>query len=258
MRMHATSRSWASRSAALAGLVLGSLCARAHAYQNPTRFADPPELGGGGGKFFTGSPADGYTCKVCHSEGKPTHLTIQGLPVSGYVPGTTYRITVDWIDDLKSVALNFEITDNQGHTAGTLAMPGIDELGPGDLCQIGFPDVQVMTTMADGRSIGVVGECGGHQATVDWTAPVAAPTGSAADSEVWFTGSLVSADADGTVAGDNVTDFSRVIGPRGQAAPLASQLAAGCSTAAGRRAPWPWALCAALALLWLRRRRCPG
>jgi hypothetical protein len=209
-------------------------CGRALAYQNPTRFADPPEMGGGGGKFFTGSPADGYTCVVCHTAGTPAHLKIEGLPVGGYTPGQVYRITVDWDDTLKSVALNLEITDRSGQTLGEIAMPGADQLSEADLCNpisIGLPDLHVLMT-TDNRMVAVVPECGGHQASVMWTAPTAPGTGSYA--EAWFSGSLVAADMDGKVIGDNTTDFTRVIGLRAQTVPKASVVKGGCSVLTGR------------------------
>jgi hypothetical protein len=54
----------------LAGLCLVALPLPVHAFSDPARFGKYPEeeggLGGGGGRFFTGSPADGYGCSVCH------------------------------------------------------------------------------------------------------------------------------------------------------------------------------------------------
>src|SRR5262245_23122316 len=41
----------------------------ARAFSDPTIYGKYPsqKLGGGGGRYFTGSPADGYSCSVCHT-----------------------------------------------------------------------------------------------------------------------------------------------------------------------------------------------
>ena len=72
----------------------------AQAFSDPTYYGKyPTEVwGGGGGRFFTGSPADGYDCSVCHTS-NPTYsfpLYQTGLPVDGYVTGTEYKIKLQW------------------------------------------------------------------------------------------------------------------------------------------------------------------
>lgn len=227
------------------------------AYQSPMRFIEPPETGGGGGRFFTGSPADNYTCKVCHTPGTAPHLRVSGFPLSGYVPGETHTIVVDWDDQLESVALNFEVTDSSGRPAGELVSAAAEELVPADYCEpaeLQRPSVLVLPPMAGVRPIAVAGECGQHQATIKWTAPM---TGAALPEEVWFVGSLVSADSDGTVAGDSVADFARVFGLRRRPAPVATEVTAGCRVLSGRapHGAWLLLLLGAFAALCTRRRR---
>lgn len=249
-------RAW---SAMLAALIASLLCARAHAYQDPMRFAAPIDSGGGGGRFFTGSPADAYTCKVCHTGGNPVHLQIAGLPIEGYTPGKAYRISVTWPPGLENVGADFEITDGAGRPFGVLMMPARDDLGMADQCmQSGLPDTFVLPVEASQRMVAAAVSCGGGRATVDWTAPM---PGTDAESLrigpiAHFNGSLVSSDADGTVAGDNVTDFSRVINVAQQSAPLGRKVSADCSAAHARdaRAMPAW-IVAAIALLLRRRAR---
>lgn len=72
----------------------------ARAFSDPTYYGKyPTEIwGGGGGRFFTGSPADGYDCSVCHTS-TPTYsfpLNVTSLPVDGYVAGKEYKVKVSW------------------------------------------------------------------------------------------------------------------------------------------------------------------
>jgi hypothetical protein len=160
-----------------AGLLASLPLSRAHAYQSPARFLDPAAEGGGGGRFFTGSPTDSLTCDVCHGAESPAPLQILGLPSDGYLPGQTYPVIVDWDDALESVALNLEVTDSHGHSFGTLTAPLAQQLMAADLCaSTGRPDLVVG---ASERQLALVTECGGHQASLLWQAPAApAPDGS--------------------------------------------------------------------------------
>jgi hypothetical protein len=219
----------------LCALLCTLAAGRARAYQDPQRFAAPIDTGGGGGRFFTGSPADAYTCKVCHTLGKSIDLRIAGLPLTGYQPGRTYRMVVDWRDDLKSTGFEFEVTDGAGRALGQLSMPSKAELTEADLCQpstVGLPDLIVLPVESSSRTVASAVSCGGHQATVDWTAPTAVPApvdGVPVGTVAHFNGSFVASDDDGTVAGDSVTDFQRVIDVQG--APPAREISAGCHVA---------------------------
>lgn len=72
---------------------------RVSAFSNPQDFGryastDVFSYGVGGGRYYTGSPADAYSCEVCHSH--PSNysfpLVQKGLPLDGYAPRTNYKI----------------------------------------------------------------------------------------------------------------------------------------------------------------------
>src|SRR5207244_2345573 len=52
----------------------------ARAFSDVEGFGKPVEQGGGGGRWFTGSATDGFTCGVCHRGGHSPDLNIFGLP----------------------------------------------------------------------------------------------------------------------------------------------------------------------------------
>src|SRR5688572_5967785 len=60
----------------------------AHAFSSPEAYVEQPYTGGGGGRWFSGSPAEGFGCSVCHSAApgqREFPLYVAGLPVdSGY------------------------------------------------------------------------------------------------------------------------------------------------------------------------------
>ena len=236
---------------AVALALIGS--SRAHAFQNPARFLDDPvEKGGGGQRFFTGSPADGYTCKVCHTKGEPVHVDVSGIPVDGFVPGKVYPILIDWADDLKAVGLNAEITDGAGHAAGELKVPMPAEVTPADLCSAG-PMTGSGVFPLETRAVALVGECGQRQTTLLWTAPTAPVSGG-----VWFSGSLVVSDSNGDVVGDSVTDIRRALAPQGSQVVDTMTVAKGEGCAVQHpigRAPRAWAVSALLLALCCLRRR---
>jgi hypothetical protein len=245
---------------AVSVLLLAGASGHAFAFELPNRFLETAESGGGGGRLFTGSPIDHYTCKVCHTEGTPPHLKITGLPVDGYTPGQSYTIVIAWANTLPSVGLNFEITNSVGQPSGQFSVP-TQGLTPADFCTDGKPTL-IAQPMAGMRQFVLVRECGEHQATVIWTAPVAAtdPQSVAIGPDALFLGSLVSSDKDGTVNGDSVTDFSRIIGLKGQAEPVVTQVSGGCQAVRTTQSPGSGAvvLYVAAALVCLRLRRRAG
>lgn len=71
----------------------------ANAYSTPDAFLTSPSSGGGGGRWFTGSPADGYGCSVCHTPGpaQPAFpLLTAGLALEGYDLAESREIVVSW------------------------------------------------------------------------------------------------------------------------------------------------------------------
>jgi hypothetical protein len=228
----------------------------AHAYSDPATFADMVDVGGGGGRFFTGSPRDGYTCKVCHGGGHDPQLLILGLPVGGYRPAVSYEVTVTWPRESENLGLEAEFTDGSGKTAGSLRVPPQAELLPPELClPVTAGVAAAMLSKAGARTVVSVPDCGARRLRMLWTAP-AQDVGA-----VWFTGSVVTSDAQGDVKGDGVTDFTRLLPSPSSPDALASSISAGCRVASLRHAPVSDALCSASAgacfglLLLYRRRR---
>src|SRR5690348_3551226 len=77
--------------------------ARVQAFSDPSSFSKAANEGGGGGRYFSGSPLDGYTCSVCHRGGTAPEVNVSGVPLNGYTPGMAYEIKVDWPDALENV-----------------------------------------------------------------------------------------------------------------------------------------------------------
>src|SRR5687767_4603827 len=84
---------WSALAPALRGgaiWLLGGVLAAgtAHAYSAPEAYAELAYQGGGEGRWFTGSPADGFGCGVCHTPAagqREYPLYVQGLPTErGY------------------------------------------------------------------------------------------------------------------------------------------------------------------------------
>lgn len=237
-----------------------SLPSRAHAYSDPSGFSSQPlDDGGGGGRWFTGSPADGYTCAVCHSGGTSPALTVSGLPIDGYIPGASYEVIVDWPDALSHLGISVEITDELGGGAGAVQLPQSDTVDAMEECAASFGTGILATSMNEvapknptlaPRSVMNVADCGARRLRFLWTAPLQA------NSQLWLSGTIVAADGMGDVNGDGVTSFARPITTRG-GEPIASTVG-GCSVmplgshAAGLNVSIGWLLL--LSAQWLRRR----
>jgi hypothetical protein len=251
-------------------VVCGLVPRSARAFSDVLEFAkptnainNPPEAGGGDGRYFTGSPADGYTCKVCHQGAEGPSLRILGLPLAGYVPGAAYEVTVDWPDNLDHVSLALEITDQNGNAAGSLRTPDPKELPVSEQClpvgpvPTGAGNVTSVTTPATQtqpmatRKVLQMPDCGARQMRFLWTAPAqdAGP--------VWLAGAVVRSDGMDTTTGDGVTDIARAIGSPSSGTLVASKVNASCGVAQGRsgRAPsFGLGALAWLAIAWRRRR----
>jgi hypothetical protein len=201
--------------------VLAVWPASAHAYSSFGDYARPVAEGGGGGKFFTGTPLDGYTCDVCHSGGAATKLEVVGLPTAGYVPGQSYQIAFQWpapaLDAAPKSALMVELTDTIGAPAGTPALVpyvqwteaekcALDDFPAADICRAGAEPgcCRDLDPTRDGcsfpgeRSMLWMLECGARSARFNWTAPVDGV-------DVWFSASMVTSNAGNDAAGDGVT-----------------------------------------------------
>lgn len=202
--------------------------APARAFSDTSLFPLAAEMSGGGGRFFTGSPSDGFTCAVCHEGAPAPQLAIVGLPLAGYGLRTAYEVTVDWPDNLERVSLALEITDDFGVALGTLSMPAESALAEPERCA-GTPISAGQLTAPPNRSVITMPDCGAKRLRFLWTTP------DADRGRAHLAGAVVHADGLGTILGDGVTEIARTIGsPTSPNAP-AVQID-GCSvTAAGAR-----------------------
>jgi hypothetical protein len=205
----------------------------ARAFSDPQAYSDPVDLGGGAGRWFTGSSADGYGCDVCHSGAAGADLTISGLPIGGFALGKSYEITLSWPLSVPHLALMAEFSDEQRHGAGTLELPRPDALKPDELCGADLAG-QLAAQIHDadgGRHLVSVIDCGARKLRFQWTAP---PT---AAGPIWFNVGFVSSNQDGTPLGDGVTLVRRPLPAAGHSLP-ARVIAQGCSTSPVRGTGW--------------------
>lgn len=155
------------RLAALA-LTAAAACALsasgAAAYSTPEAYAERTVAGGGGGRWFTGSPAEGYGCNVCHSgaPGQPKFpLYVAGLPLSGYQLGTRQEIVLSWPQmaarwrelrpdptmpppvDAPTPAMGMvaELVAESGKASGVIEIDA-GRAGPAELCEMTRPNLK--------------------------------------------------------------------------------------------------------------------
>jgi MYXO-CTERM domain-containing protein len=234
---------------------LALLCAAqpggAHAYSDPTLYAEPVGIGGGGGRWFTGSSADGYACDVCHTGGSGTDLTISGLPLDGFVPGGRYEVAIGWPANAQ-LALVAEFTDEQRQGAGTIDLPRPETTKPFERCSMEEGGGGLPTMLFDAeasRRLFTVLDCGAQSTRFRWTAPAAA------SGTLWFNLGFVASNEDAKPSGDGVTLVRRALRAAGAADPRI--IAQGCGTtgsAGSRAAATSWML-AVVGVGWLLRVR---
>lgn len=105
------------------------LAGSARAFNNLSTFSADAQIGGGGSRFFTGSPRDGFTCGVCHQSERFFEIELKGLPEK-IKPGQTYDLRFAWEGGFKGVYFNAEIVNAKGASAGELVVQdeGSDEV----------------------------------------------------------------------------------------------------------------------------------
>lgn len=228
-------RPWLMVGLCLVGLGYG---ARAHAFSDFARYAEPTDTGGSAGRYFTGSPLDGYGCNACHQGGPSIPVSVSGLPDDGYQPGATYEVTIRLdnydpsFEPHASVVLEF--ADEQRRPAGVITPPDIPT-GVADMSQLPVDELcveeGVVTGFAlnqvandEGRNLIAVPECGAREVHFFWTAP-ATSVGT-----VWMAGGIVNSDEQANPAGDGVTLLRRPL-LAGAGLAYAREVASGCSVA---------------------------
>ncbi|HMI90097.1 MAG TPA: hypothetical protein VK509_01985 [Polyangiales bacterium] len=137
----------------------------ARAYSTPDAYAEGAYQGGGGGRWFTGSPADGLGCGACHSPapGQQTYpFYVTGLPANtGYARGAQHVVVLSWPEyaarwsqlrpnpaapripgaALPAVGLTAELVAESGKASGTIEIASATAT-PAELCEQTRPNLQ--------------------------------------------------------------------------------------------------------------------
>jgi len=227
----------------------------ARAYSDGAAFDVPALEGGGGGRHFTGSSADGYSCAVCHGAVSAAPPTIDGLPTGGFESGVRYALLVRFAPDARRAGLALELVDAQGAAAGTIALDGAgeaDELCRADGTGATPRAASVVTPTSPGRaarSVVVVDACGASAVRLLWTAPTSAR------GSVFVEAGYVRSDGTGGPDGDATAQLEVQIAPLNVPAD-ARVLDGGCAVSPMRssRCDGTALLCVALIALVARRR----
>jgi hypothetical protein len=210
----------------------GSLgCATsARAFSDPLAYEDDVLNGGGGGRWFTGSTADGYGCEACHEGGPTADLTITGLPLEGFSPGASYEIVIGW-PSAEHIALLAELADEARMGVGGLELPRPEATPETERCSgelLGAPSSALHALQDNSmRQLVSVVDCGARQVRFRWTAPAIAPEA------VWLHVGFITSNEDTTPKGDGVTMARRVL-LRAGASSDAEVIAQGCTALPGR------------------------
>ncbi len=150
--------------------------------------------------YSSGSAWDGGDCSVggCHSDatiGSATASITSNIPVTGYVPGTSYTVTAT-ANYPGLVKFGFEVTPQ--NLAG--AIIGTMTAGTGSQVKTGAGDTWITHTAA-----GSTGTTGSHSWSFTWVAP-AAGTGS-----FTFYGAFNCSNNDALVTGDHIVDATLAV-----------------------------------------------
>jgi hypothetical protein len=135
------------------------------AYSTPDAYAEEAYQGGGEGRWFTGSPADGFGCGACHAPApgqRAFPLYATGLPSSqGYARNAQHTIVLSWPEfatrwselrpdptaprvpgaPLPSVGLTAELVAESGKGSGAIEI-ATTGASPGELCEQTRPNLQ--------------------------------------------------------------------------------------------------------------------
>lgn len=216
------------------------------AYIDARGFTQPAIEGGGGGRLFTGAPADGYSCAVCHRGGAPIAASIAGIPPDGWLPSQRYDFTIEFPSEPRNVSAVIEVADERGRGLGTLEPLPESALTAADRCRNGVGAVGPVAV--EGRTVARAEPCGARRARVRWTAP-AAPTGSARIFAV-----VVAGDGSGDPTGDFAVRLVEPLRAFGEPPLENGALRAGCAATPERCSPASWLALVGATLALLRTR----
>jgi hypothetical protein len=176
----------------------------AHAFSDPALFGQPVAMGGGAGRYFTGSRVDGHACSVCHEGGGTAVFTVAGIP-DAPVAGQRYELRVSWADPDTPHALQMELTGADGKHPSVSITPAAMLPAESRCGNVASGEPAVYLTDVSGRRIVGVEDCGAAAVTVAFVA-----TGSPIELAI---GGIVS-DASGTVEGDAIFEQRTMIGAK--------------------------------------------
>lgn len=133
------------------------------AYSAAEAYPVPAEAGGGEGRWFSGSPAEGYGCSVCHSnapQGPHFPLYVAGLPIQGYTLDATREVVLSWPEfgarwyqlrppgmlpgpDAPTPAMGLvaEFIAESGKASGTIEID-VENAGPQEQCEVTRPNLK--------------------------------------------------------------------------------------------------------------------
>jgi hypothetical protein len=208
----------------------------AHAYSDPAMFGDPVEEGGGGGRYFTGSRAEKYSCSVCHQGGEAPRFVIDPLPAV-LEEGTRYSLVIHWSDPESPQGLQLELATATGADPA-VTIPAPAALPATSRCEgsaTGLPAIYSVDIGIGSRRVVGVEDCGASRVEVSFVA-----TGNPI--EVSIGG--VRSNEDGTPNGDGVFDERFILSPAFHAS------GGGCAVGGDSFSVVPF-----VAWLLLRRRR---
>lgn len=219
------------------------LCApsSALAYSSGARFDEPAAdavtdtWGGGGGRRFTGSPADGFTCVVCHTDANAAEWAVVGLPETGWIPGAEYVVDVAWSAELRQASVALELVHGDGSPAGAVALLDESELMEDERCAGSGVGAHIAWPARDGRTVIASDACGASRLRLRWTAPLSGA------GPVWLHATTVQGNGSGDASGDAFDVVAFAMAQQG--APLAerSVTEGGCSVASSPGAgTWLW------------------
>jgi len=141
---------------------------------------------------YCGSVVNSSTCSYCHSGGPNTVQAgwiTSNVPVSGYVPGTTYTITATATYSGRS-KFGFEISPQ--NTAGTYLGTCVITDATNTQLIVGTGSRRYMTH----KTAGTTGTANSHTWTFNWTAPAAGSGG------VTFYGAFLCTNSNNSSSGD--------------------------------------------------------
>jgi hypothetical protein len=227
-------------------LAVGAGAERARAFSDQERFTLPSGAGGGGGRFFTGSPVDGYGCNVCHQGGTEPQVEVIGLPEEGYKPGRLYEIEVKWPNPELPLGLQLEFVGRDGRAAGQLLLIPPAQLDEGQRCMSGDREPADYENITPTRKVLGLAACGAKHMRFRFGPPDTP--------DVSFAMSVVRSDKGGTVDGDGTLVMRRVLRREGEPAPSTGNCAV-ASRRPGVPSAVPWLGLSLAALFGARRLR---